>query len=152
MGYKAVKVRFPASVCYVIIRWSVIILQLCATLIAGRLGCGGFCCRLKSQFRIIVFLNMICLLSQRRFLPLIVSSGNEGVFMCEGRKKIVLFSLWPTLIWPQAQRREYQEKQCCHHGNPSRFQTQQHDIDISIYDKSLEGKGVPGGTYDVQVK
>lgn len=41
-------------------------------------GCGGFCCCLKSQFRIIVFLNIICLLSQRRFLPLIVSPGNEG--------------------------------------------------------------------------
>lgn len=31
-------------------------------------------------------------------------------------------------------------------------QTQRHDFDIFIYDKPLEGEGVPGGTYDVQVK
>lgn len=71
-------------------------------------GCGGFCCCLKSQFRIIVFLKVICLLSQHRFPPLIVSFGKR-IFLFKGRNQIVVFSFRPALIWAQAQCCEYQE-------------------------------------------
>lgn len=70
--------------------------------------CCGFCCCLKSQFRIIVFLNVICLLSQHRFPPLIVSFGKR-IFLCKGRNQIVVFSFQPTLIRAQAWCCEYQE-------------------------------------------
>lgn len=70
--------------------------------------CCGFCCCLKSQFRIIVFLNVICLLSQHRFPPLIVSFGKR-IFLCKGRNQIVVFSFRPTLIRAQAWCCEYQE-------------------------------------------
>lgn len=75
-------------------------------------GCGGFCCCLKSQFRIIIFLNIICLLSQHRFSPLIVSFGKR-IFMCKGRNQVVVFSFQPCLFWAQAW--------CCeYHIQPSR--------------------------------